>query len=516
MSTPKQPRRFRWLKRLLFAIACLVTLLILFHAEENWRGERAWAAYREQLVAKGAKLDWAAFIPPRVPDDQNFAMTPFLAPLQDFDPATGKLRETEALKRAQDFAKSLPTGSLSLWRSGQRIDLVAWRDAIQKPPTAEEPLVKPQPRTAQERASAAPAVLAALKLYEPVIEELRAASRRPHCRFNLNYAAENPIEMQLPHLGPIRQVWRVLTLRASAELASGQTAQAFDDLDMILRTLGATRNDFLIGHLVAIAGLDMAVQVLWEGLADHQWSDAQLQALQARLQGMDYLADGWNAFQAERAGFGNATFDFLRKLPHKKLLPMLQSVTSGSTSESFAGSLIFSLVPHGWLYFEQLSYNRVFEEQFLPIFDVTARRIHPRRARQTERTFENRGLSVVWQHRVLIHILLPAVTQISTRSALGQATGDEATLACALERCRLAGGKLPDALDALVPQFIAKLPHDVITGRPLKYRRDGNGYTLYSVGWNETDDGGKIGFKSGSSPLQELDKGDWVWQVPAQ
>ncbi|MBM3887785.1 MAG: hypothetical protein FJ388_01530 [Verrucomicrobia bacterium] len=512
MNGQPNPRRFRWLKRLLFAVACLVTLLVLFHVGENWRGERAWAAYREQLVAKGAKLDWAAFIPPRVPDDQNFAMTPFLAPLQDFDPATGKLRETGALKCVQDFAKSLPTGSLVSWRSGQRIDLVAWRDALQKPPSDNPSEIKSQPRTAQERAAAAPAVLAALKPYEPIIEELRVASRRPHMRFNLNYAAENPIEIQLPHFGPLRQVWRVLTLRASAELASGQTAQAFDDLDMILRTLGATRNDFLIGHLVTMAGLDMAAQVLWEGLADHRWSDAQLRSLQARLQAMDCLADAWNAFQAERAGFGNALFDFVRRLPGRKLLPLLQDVSGGSATESVAGGLIFSLIPRGWLYFEQLSYNRVFEEQFLPIFDTTARRIHPRRVRQNEQTFEKRGLSVIWQHRVLVHMLLPAVTQISRRSALGQTTVDEATLACALERCRLADGKFPETLDALVPRFIAKLPHDIITGQPLKYRRDDGGYTLHSVGWNEADDGGQLGVKS----VPASEDGDWVWRAPAQ
>ena len=81
-------------------------------------------------------------------------------------------------------------------------------------------------------------------------------------------------------------------------------------------------------------------------------------------------------------------------------------------------------------------------------------------------------------------------------------------LACALERSRVADGKFPDTLDALAPRFIAKLPHDIITGEPLKYRREGDGYVLYSVGWNEKDDGGKPGTKS--PPATE--DGDWVWQ----
>ncbi|MBI5396977.1 MAG: hypothetical protein HZA91_16900 [Verrucomicrobia bacterium] len=513
MSTPNKPPRFRRLKRVLFAIACLVTLFVLFHVEENWRGERAWAAYKHELEAKGAKLDFASFIPPRVPDDQNFAMTPFLAPLHNFDPATGKLRETEALKRAQDFAKSLPYGGLSGRSKSQSIDLVAWRDAMRKPPGSDEAVVKSLPRTAQERAAAAPAVLAALKQYEPVIEELRAASARPHCRFNLNYAAENPATILLPHFSPLRNVCKILALRASAELAAGQSEQAIADLKLLCFIAGATKNDFLIGHLVSITVMEMAVQVIWEGLANHQWSDAQLQSLQTRLQNVDCLADAWDAFQAERAGFGCAMFDYLRKLPGNKLLPILQVLTGGgSTSGSIASGLISSLIPSGWLYFEQLNYHLVFEEQLLPIFDMTARRVYAQRAEEIEQALEKGGISSIWQHRVLVHLLLPAVATISKKSALAQTTLDQTTLACALERCRLADGKFPETLDALAPRFVAKLPHDIISGQPLKYRRDGAGYVLYSVGWNEKDDGGKPGTKS--APASE--DGDWVWQMPAR
>ncbi|MCX7824153.1 MAG: hypothetical protein N2689_01165 [Verrucomicrobiae bacterium] len=521
MNGQSKPRRFRWLKRLLFAVACLVTLLVLFHAEENWRGERAWAAYREQLLAKGAQLDWAAFIPPRVPDDQNFAMTPFLAPLSDLDPTTGRPRETEALKRVQDFAKSLPPGNLRGRLKGQCIDLVAWRDAIGKPPAPDDELPEPRTRTAQERAEAAPVVLAALKPYEPVIEELRSSSRRPYCRFNLNYTAENPIGIQLPHFGPLRQIWRVLALRASAELALGRTAEAFEDLDMLLRTLGAAGSEFLVGHLVTLSGLDLATQVLWEGLVNHHWSDAQLRTLQTRLEHMDCLAGLHRALEAERAALGHALLDYLKKQPRElaTLLAMTSESTAGSVSASAFGALLARLVPRGWVSLEQLNYNRAFEERLKPILDLSARRVHPSLAQQCERTSQEehaRPASVFWHHRVLRKMLLPAVAPIFKKSALGQTNADQAMIACALERYGVAEGKFPDSLDALVPRFIAKLPRDVISGGPLKYRRDGGGYVLYSVGWNETDDGGKIVFTTRSSTAQDFEKGDWVWQAPAQ
>ncbi|MEX0704455.1 MAG: hypothetical protein WD069_20305, partial [Planctomycetales bacterium] len=44
----------------------------------------------------------------------------------------------------------------------------------------------------------------------------------------------------------------------------------------------------------------------------------------------------------------------------------------------------------------------------------------------------------------------------------------------------------------LAPKYIAAVPDDLFSGKPLIYRptEDGSGYLLYSVGQNEIDDGG--------------------------
>jgi hypothetical protein len=67
----------------------------------------------------------------------------------------------------------------------------------------------------------------------------------------------------------------------------------------------------------------------------------------------------------------------------------------------------------------------------------------------------------------------------------------------------------------LVPQFIAGLPHDIINGQPLNYRRTADDrFVLYSVGWNETDDDGEVGLKENGSV--DINTGDWVWRYPAK
>jgi hypothetical protein len=60
-----------------------------------------------------------------------------------------------------------------------------------------------------------------------------------------------------------------------------------------------------------------------------------------------------------------------------------------------------------------------------------------------------------------------------------------------------------------------KIPHDVIGGQPLHYRRTDDGqFVLYSVGWNETDDGGVVGETKGK--VAGFEFGDWVWRYPAK
>ena len=67
------------LRRLVFVFLGLAVLAALFYAEENWRGKRAWEKCKAELEAKGAVLDWDKYIPPAVPDDQNFFKAPKMA-----------------------------------------------------------------------------------------------------------------------------------------------------------------------------------------------------------------------------------------------------------------------------------------------------------------------------------------------------------------------------------------------------------------------------------------------------
>jgi hypothetical protein len=105
----------------------------------------------------------------------------------------------------------------------------------------------------------------------------------------------------------------------------------------------------------------------------------------------------------------------------------------------------------------------------------------------------------------------PGISACVMKTAKIQSQLDLARVATALERYRLAHGNYPETLDALAPQFIAQLPHDIINGQPLHYRLSNDGqFVLYSVGWNETDDGGVAGLTANGKSLDNQ-TGDWVW-----
>jgi hypothetical protein len=119
---------------------------------------------------------------------------------------------------------------------------------------------------------------------------------------------------------------------------------------------------------------------------------------------------------------------------------------------------------------------------------------------------------------MLNRIVLPDLSTSIKRFALTEAATDLAITAVGLERFRLANGNYPETLDDLSPKFLKRVPLDVINGGPLHYRLNSDGrFTLYSVGWNEKDDGGKFATQKGTQRGTvglDYEKGDWVWCYP--
>lgn len=93
--------------------------------------------------------------------------------------------------------------------------------------------------------------------------------------------------------------------------------------------------------------------------------------------------------------------------------------------------------------------------------------------------------------RGMLNLLLPAITQTLIAEYRAEQRVRNLRLTLGLAAYRDERGRYPERLDQLSPAHLREVPQDVFTGEPLVYRREDRGYTLYSVGANGIDDGGR-------------------------
>jgi hypothetical protein len=214
-------------------------------------------------------------------------------------------------------------------------------------------------------------------------------------------------------------------------------------------------------------------------------------------------------------GFQGGEMDRLHRHPeHLQDFWALGGDEAKSSKQLLPGKITAHLIPAGWFYQNHFRCARMMMEYYIPLANVNQDTFSPDLARHCDAalTAEIKSAS---PFNMLERLMLPALGNAAKKFAYGQASVNLARVAIALERYRLAHDEYPEALDMLVPQFMEKLPHDIINGQPLHYRRTSDGqFVLYSVGWNETDDGGEVAFKKDGAV--DINNGDWVWRYPAK
>lgn len=471
---------------------------------EDWRGIHAWNNYRRAAAKRGLVLDLKSYIPKDVPDEQNFAATPFI---KSWFPKNG------AILGNDDYARV--TNRISDWQSapdeGSRrfIDMVAWQRAfadLRAGKLKQGQHIESGELDLESRSRAAPDVLEGLKSDEAAFRELRAASKRPLARYPVNYMMANPWATLMPHLNDIKRITGRLAFKACAELAVGNSDKAFEDVQLIFYLGDSLRDEpFLISYLVRLDCVRTAVQPVWEGLAEHRWTKTQLQKLQSHLTQCDFIPAMGRYFDTERAA-GILTVELVRTNGFAVV-----EVGPG-TEDAGVVTLLRSICPSGWYYQEKVNYCEMLDDLASNMFDPAAKTISPDRvASDVEHLRRVRASHPVYTHRIIADMLLPGLVKVPLKVAAAQTSANQAALACALERYRLTKGQFPETLETLTPQFISGQPNDVITGQPYKYRRTDDGqFILYSVGWNEMDEGGMPG-RTLFDPIQ----GDWVWSYAA-
>jgi len=519
------------LRRFLFGCVCLVTLVALFYAEENWRGKHDWEKFKSSWAAQGEKFDFNDYVPPPVPDNDNFAMAPIFDATDKL--ASRKWRDAHRnrhpgpnqsgwdVKLVDPLDISLgpepqPDKNIGDWRKAEPGNLQVWQNYYRElaAKTNTYP-VSPQPQ------SPAQDVLLALSPFDAVLDQLRQAALRPESRFPLDYDDEDPAEILLPHLAALKRCSLILRLRALAELENGQADKALDDVKLSLQLADSMRTEpFIITYLVRIAILQVTLQPVWEGLAGHRWSDAQLVELDSSLAKFDFLSGYQLSVRGERVMHIKVVDWMEQKRSRYWTVIDMGDSADRAAMNNFGKAVAIYLMPKGWYYQNELTIARLDQNWILPAADVAQQTISPKMIAEAQTNIDTSlqpGLFSLFGR-----LLVPALGNYARKVAYGQIAANLARTAIALERYHLAHGGYPETLEALAPQYIAQVPHDIIGGQPLKYRPETNGqFVLYSIGWNDQDDGGVVFFKKGrasedENPASDLDleQGDWVWKYP--
>jgi hypothetical protein len=517
----------RWALGLIyFAVLGLITPLAMLITVENIYGQTAWRREHARLVAQGERLTFRELLGPEIPAEQNAGAAPIFKPFFDQAGNDGKVSAevTNAMKNAL-FVPShyLPEKSAKALRQAKRPENMAeWSAAYRKMVAAPELDDPAWAKQLQLPAPGDPArdVLAGLAMGDAIVADICTAAARPRAQFPVPWQEGFGISLQ--HLARMKQIQLNLQLRCAAYLAVGETNSAFATATNALNVAELLREEpLLISQLVRIADGAIAVNTLWQGLATHQWTDAQLAVFQERLGRVDYLSGLIRAFEGERV-CGIVGLDAL--------------ITGNVPGEPVLGAMrrAVMVVPLGMLRENQVALVRGHTAMLTDLrahiaqapqagFAASAQALakqesarnaelaYLRYGTPSDKRLEGDPSARYSPFTALARMLLPALARAETKAARGQTVNHLAITACALERHRLAHGSYPETLDALLPAFLPKPLLDPMTAQPFHYRRTDDGwFLLYSVGEDGQDDGGVFRAKAKGPIL------DWPWPVPTR
>jgi hypothetical protein len=556
--TSKHSRLFRWIRRGLIAAAGVATIIAIIYTEEDWRGKRAWENCRRDLEAQGRVLEWAAFIPPAVPDDQNIFKAPNMT---DWFAGRGARDLSKRMAYPDAPRNKVTAAQLTIISSGARpepdstvldlndpatpqkaIDLA--RAAIGPSFTgnrfqtfAAKPIsdIKPVKIALRTRGGSAQAdlprvfaevlyrnknvprlvaettndyvlnfeqvtspaeFLAATTPDIPEMAQVRQALRRPLARIDGNYQVDY-LTIPVPNFVEIRNLVQFVSDRAKCHLLAGQPEEALRDLTLV-HDVCKVLHSRPTGPLTLLGAM---IEIAVTGL----YADTAACGMRLKV---------WRDSDLVEIQKQLGELDLLSSLAgalevgRASYIHMLADKTAGELRDiAKAGKwkplYVASFLPRGWLYLNLETYARR-EQGVLDALDLPHGLISPGKtdevARQSAKDSHIRPDNFLEDG-------IPNYRRALITCARNQSLANEGYLSCALERYRLARGQYPETLDALVPQFAQKIPCDIVNGKPLRYQRSADGqFLLYSVGWNEKDDAGQ--------PGPDNDTGDWVWGRP--
>lgn len=307
-----------------------------------------------------------------------------------------------------------------------------------------------------------------------VLDLLKQADGMAKYQFPM-HRAERLVETQIFGLHDFQQFGRLLDYKVAYDFCTGKPREAVDDSFLAFR-LGrrVASGHFLITWLVGTVVGSMGLQSLDRMTASGRLDEPMLQDIAKRLNKSGGPGDLSRPFRLERIW----TFKFLEdmeKLPPEQRAAVFQKL---NMPEVNAAEIQWDVV--------RKNLTELFD-----FYDTIAGKpvLESLRGRNSIEAFI-RKREKDWD--LMSRSFRPDLHRVFLAFGKSQVTFDAPRLRIALERFKLAKGAYPKSLAEVVPEYLDKLPLDPFSGKPYGYRlEEDGGFTLWSVGNDLKDDGGK-------------------------
>ena len=337
------------------------------------------------------------------------------------------------------------------------------------------------------------------------------------------------VSVLLPGLTQYRELARALSIRITMNVSEGKIDEVIAD-SVTCHRLGRLigQGPFLIDSLVAVAIDTMACHA--DVMAAHygKLSLAEIKAWRKQLQGLTPVPSIIERIDiGERFSYLDVTLGMVRFGPSG--LSQLDEMGESSENEKTGFRDIFSKAMlnsisdwdnvmrrgNGW--YDKLATagrKATYQERVAAFAEINQ---ELEELAKSTSDLKKLALSLLAQGKKPTTVLSSQLSDILSSlmlPAVGQATLAEDRLvmnnrlvevALGLAAYRQETRQYPVQLEQLVPKYLDKIPEDLFSSKPVRYRRKTQGYLLYSVGPNQKDDGGQ-------QENQELD--DVGFQVP--
>jgi hypothetical protein len=480
-------------------VLVVIVVVALLYLEQDRKGAQDLAAAKARWKAAGFSLTASDYYPKPVPDDQNLAALPVFR--LEPDPYEPSKLTTQRLRNATDEDKH--GGDLYSSTYGAKHD-------------EQELVVNVSAAYAKEfpGKKAPVSSLAQLEALYPFLADIRAAApTHPIFRINQDYGSQPPFERPLgPVTAPLK-VAKLLSCDAKLALREKDPQVAVDDFQVsfeIARGVGIDPS--LVGGLVELGCCAITRGTIDDGLTKHTWNDSQLAAIQDEFKRTDCLALYQFDMRAEPAANSLPMYEWLKHSQSSMALIMGMASGSGAPSSGLGPKLLSLLWANGWWDMNAAQTADLMLNNAQCV-DLKARGVDAKRCLALET-----GVEKTKEHPAPWNILYAVsggpLTNGLEKFAQGQVQLDEDRIVCGLERFRIAHGAYPARLTDLVPACLDDLPHDIMNGEPYHYRLNPDGtFLLYSVGWNQVDEGGAVATLPYSPKIIDYKQGDWVWPM---